>query len=244
MMNTCCLILDAQPNSGAWNMAVDESLLMSAVDDGCCTVRIYRWSEPTVSLGYFQAIDAILGDSRLSELATVRRLSGGGAILHHHEITYSCVVPADHPAADAPTGIYRRIHWALIETLDRHGVTTRMRGMADSAGDEAFLCFSRGDPHDILCNGRKVVGSAQRRRRGAVLQHGSLLLRHSEHALEHSGMFDLVPHAAEAQELSADLGAAIAGALAERFERVGLSEGQRRTATSLFETKYGQLAWR
>lgn len=172
-------------------MAVDEFLLESAIESGACSVRIYRWREATVSLGHFQSADAIQENPRLAGLPVVRRLTGGGAILHHHEITYSCAIPAGHPAVRNPTDLYGTAHRAIIRVLAESSVPAEMRGSTGAGDESAFLCFSRGDPRDIVLAGHKIVGSAQRRRRGAVLQHGSVLLKASEFASEYPGLVEL-----------------------------------------------------
>ena len=185
------LLVEPGPRDGAWNMAFDEALLEAAVHRGEASLRIYRWSEPTLSLGYFQKeVPAELPDS-LKRLPRVRRLSGGGAILHDREWTYSCCVPKRHRLALRPEVLYEAVHLALIQAFAAHGIATAMRGTSDRSADAAFLCFLRGDPRDILANGRKVVGSAQRRRRGAVLQHGSVLLRASPLTPAVPGLLDL-----------------------------------------------------
>jgi lipoate-protein ligase A len=187
---TCRLLIESAPHRGAWNMAYDEALLDAAAARGETVLRIFRWSEPTLTLGYFQkSLPEDLPDA-LRALPRVRRLSGGGAILHHHEWTYSCAVPKSHPFAKRTEVLYDEVHRAMIEALGRLGINARLR--ASTQSDDSFLCFLRGDPRDILVNGRKVVGSAQRRRRGAILQHGSLLLRRSELAPSIPGLADLV----------------------------------------------------
>ncbi len=206
--------LDDPPRSGPANMAYDEALLEAALHDGFCCVRIYRWAEPTLSLGYFQPFDEHLR-RQFPGLAVVRRLSGGGALIHHHEITYSLVIPADHPLARVPIQLYERVHDAVISVLGARGIPARLRGEASAASP--FLCFGRGDPRDILVCGHKVLGSAQRRRRGSVLQHGALLLRRSPHAPEFPGIVDLLPWA-EASQL-AGLDAAMGRAIAARLGR-------------------------
>ena len=199
------LVCEVQPAAGSWNMAVDEALLEAAVASGIATVRLYRWQNPTVSLGYFQSVEDAALWERFQGVAKVRRLSGGGAILHHHEWTYACCLPATHPLTREPTSIYHVLHQAVCDALAAYGIDTSMRGTAAfraetqpsnvvSAGttDQAFLCFRRGDPRDIVFAGHKVLGSAQRRRHGAVLQHGSLILRRSAHAPEIPGLCDLI----------------------------------------------------
>ncbi|MGZ0171792.1 MAG: lipoate--protein ligase family protein, partial [Planctomycetales bacterium] len=211
--------IEAEARSGSWNMATDEYLLEAALADGLKAVRMYRWNEPTVSLGYFQDSDDDALSTTLKNLAAVRRLSGGGAILHHNELTYSFVLPATDPLAQVPTELYGRVHNAIIDVLRDFGVDCAMRGEDNAKSDEPFLCFVRGDRHDIHCNGHKVVGSAQRRRKGAVLQHGSILLEHSEHAPEIPGLRNLYngltisesPN--QVDELESRLGSAIAETL-------------------------------
>jgi len=193
------VIVEAEARSGADNMAIDESLLVSAIEQRAATLRIYRWREPTVSLGYFQKDDDPVLQSRFAGLPRVRRLSGGGALLHDREITYSIALPDGHPLADAPTLLYDRVHAALVTLLNELGAPARVRGEKFSE-PEPFLCFGRGDPRDIVLSGSKIVGSAQRRRKGAILQHGALLLERSAHAPEFPGLFDLAPHTRQADE--------------------------------------------
>jgi lipoyl(octanoyl) transferase len=185
------VIVEPEPASGAWNMAVDEVLLESALQGGICTLRWYRWREPTLSLGYFQSPDDPLIDDRFADLPVVRRLTGGGAILHDRELTYSCAIGPGHPLAADPSSLYTAMHAAIVAELARVGVAVAPRGVADKGLDANFLCFSRGDANDLVMAGNKVLGSAQRRRRGAVLQHGSLLLERSPVAPEYPGISDL-----------------------------------------------------
>jgi lipoate-protein ligase A len=212
----CDLIVDPQPLSGRRNMALDAALLATGQGSQRSIVRIYRWREPTVSLGHFQ--QAGPQDERLQGLPVVRRLTGGGAILHDREITYSCVVPDTHPIRHSPSRLYGLVHEAIIELLAGLKVEARLRGSglppqglpapttASAIGQtsEPFLCFLRADPNDIVmdvgaCDGsgrrivHKVTGSAQRRRRGTILQHGSILLSASPLTPSVPGISDLSP---------------------------------------------------
>jgi lipoyl(octanoyl) transferase len=235
-------------------MEIDAEMLEAAVA-GLCTLRFYEWSVPTVSLGYFQDPGDV--PPHLSDLPAVRRLSGGGAILHEKELTYSCALPASHPCVRDPGSIYDRVHRAIISVLVESGIDCCMRqdlanripkpSPADSsratdvpsqpavqaAEDSAlgpqpsalpsptFLCFARGDARDIVINDSKIVGSAQRRRRGAVLQHGSILLRASAHAPEFPGIRELAGLELSPEDLLANLIPAIAGALSLDLQPVG-----------------------
>ena len=195
------VIVDDCPNSGVFNMAMDSALLQLAADRQISVVRLYEWSEPTVTLGYFQAAD-VDKQSPFRELPSVRRLSGGGAILHHHEITYSLVLPASHPARQNPSAVYEVVHLAIISLLQEIGVECQLRRQLDvenlrsSAAvgriSEPFLCFLRKNPNDIVhTSGNKIVGSAQRRRKGITLQHGSIVLKASNFSPEVLGIVDL-----------------------------------------------------
>jgi lipoate-protein ligase A len=210
-LSTCRLLVDG-PASGAVNMAVDEVLLASAIERECLTVRVYQWHEPTVSLGHFQSPSDPVLSERFGALSRVRRLSGGGAILHDREVTYSCAVPRSHPMALNPVRIYDAVHKAIISLLQRHGITAGMRGEAKQA-PEPFLCFGRGDPRDIVIGADKIVGSAQRRRSGAILQHGAILLAASRHAPEFPGIAELTGVHLNPESLSTELGTALQAAL-------------------------------
>lgn len=187
----CDVFSEPEARSGAWNMAIDAALLERCQESGRCHLRLYRWSEPTLSLGYFQKDESEI-PPHLSTLPRVRRLSGGGAILHHRELTYSCTVPPEHPLARNPVRLYDVMHAGIIKVLSEFGWNCRLRGAVTcELPDSPFLCFARGDARDVLFEQHKVVGSAQRRRKGAVLQHGSILLHRSDLAPELPGLVDL-----------------------------------------------------
>ena len=176
-------------------MALDEALLDTVAEDpSFALLRTYGWTEPTLSLGYFQPIAQAEADPRWHGVPVVRRPTGGGAIWHHHELTYALVVPAAHPLARPAAALYHAVHSALAALLRRHGVDTAPRGAAppSPSAPRPFLCFADRDPEDLVCQGAKIVGSAQRRRSGAILQHGSMLLRHSSFTPEFPGVGDLV----------------------------------------------------
>lgn len=174
-------------------MAVDEHLLLRAINANELAIRIYSWDTPTISLGYFQDSAEFLATGRFPTLPVVQRLSGGGAILHDREITYSISVPAMHPLIVDPVRLYETAHAGIIRAFEPAGVHLVPRGENHKHVQEPFLCFSRGDRNDLVLDGVKVVGSAQRRRKGAILQHGSILLEASPHAEELPGIQDLVP---------------------------------------------------
>jgi lipoyl(octanoyl) transferase len=176
-------------------------LLEAAVNDGRCSLRWYRWEQPTVSLGYFQDASAIGGLAELADLPVVRRLSGGGAIVHDQELTYACALPAAHPFAQRPRDLYERIHQRIIDVLAEFGLIAQLRGNHDKNRDSEFLCFGRGDAFDVVIGKENILGSAQRRRKGAILQHGSLVVRRSTHAPQFRGILDFAPGQIDVEQL-------------------------------------------
>ena len=150
------LLLDP-PAAGAWNMAVDEALLEDAALQRRCWLRFYRWQEPTLSLGYFQSYADRRQHSASSGCPAVRRSSGGGAILHDLEVTYSLAVPEGHPLAVSRLRTYRVVHEALVETLARWGIGAGIFAETDRppAGKSPFLCFQRRSQGDVLVGGRR-----------------------------------------------------------------------------------------
>lgn len=248
------VIIDDAPDDGAWNMAVDEALLESGVHGDGVTLRWYAWKVPTISLGYFQTVPEFAPDDPLHGLPLVRRLSGGGAILHHHEWTYSCVLPATHPFAERPTLLYTEVHEAMIEVLASLGANARLRGERTAADEKhIFLCFLRGDPRDVVLAGHKIIGSAQRRRGGAVLQHGSLLLRSSRHAAEQPGLHDLAEIHLDDTALRDQLANSVARRLADAcgtgestdaVQRSAITTQEFDAAQVLLQERYSNLEWK
>ncbi|MEJ7594876.1 MAG: biotin/lipoate A/B protein ligase family protein [Planctomycetaceae bacterium] len=203
------IIVDELPYSGVFNMSMDAALLQLAAERDQSVVRIYQWSEPTVSLGYFQGSGPAV-ESPFPGLPVVRRLSGGGAILHDREITYSLVLPASHPARLDPSAVYSTVHRAIIRLLSHAGVPCQLRSEFDAmnsstavtntdAAAEPFLCFLRKNANDIVhSTGNKIVGSAQRRRKGVTLQHGSIILKASRVVPQLPGIGELEPSFSDA----------------------------------------------
>ena len=175
-------------------MAVDEALLRSAAgDDGLATLRFYTWSQPTLSLGYFQSVtDRLHHDSSVA-CNLVRRSTGGGAIMHHHDLTYSLTSPLESRFSLSHQQLYLLVHHSLVEALAKWHVDVRVQEDSVKTGtlSQSFLCFRRLTEGDVICHGTKVAGSAQRRRRGSLLQHGSVLLSTSSCAPELPGILEL-----------------------------------------------------
>jgi lipoate-protein ligase A len=165
-------------------MAIDETLLeVYATSGGPPILRFYTWSPPALSLGYGQRIETDVDLERCRALGVdvVRRPTGGRAVLHDHEITYSVVIREDDPLASMGVlASYLTISRALIRGLSHLGVTAELiplRGPVAAANHEVSpVCFVMPSSYEVAVGGRKIIGSAQRRTQNVILQHGSLPL--------------------------------------------------------------------
>ena len=174
------LIIEESPRSGAANMAVDEAIAEAAADGGVPpSLRFYRWHLPTVSLGRHQKA----ADVDEAQLVTrgydlVRRTTGGRAILHTDELTYSVAGPITDPLmAGGVMDAYLRFSNALLSGLKVLGLAAHKAGARTRATrDLSAVCFEAPSAYEITAGGLKLMGSAQSRRKGYVLQHGSLPL--------------------------------------------------------------------
>jgi lipoate-protein ligase A len=254
-MLPCRLIVDS-PQDGAWNMAVDEALLDDAATDGSASLRFYQWREPTLSLGYFQSYQERYSHAPSRDVATVRRPSGGGALLHDRELTYSICVPAGDRLARDSESLYSAVHRVIINVIAEWNLVAAIHadlGAVSAADEEPFLCFTRRTAADVvLCSAdanssdaaAKIVGSAQRRRRGAVLQHGAILLDRSPSAPELPGVNDLAgAPVTTADDLAARLEQPLAAALGLELRATPLPSQIRETAQRLQREKYSHRSW-
>jgi len=174
------LILEEEPRSGAANMAVDESLAESvAAGDAPPTLRFYRWQPAAVSLGRHQSV-ADVDEAKIAERGydLVRRTTGGRAILHTDELTYSVTAPAADPRmAGGVMDAYLLMSNGLLAGLSGIGLAAeKAAGDVRAGRDVSAACFEVPSAYEITASGRKLMGSAQSRRKGYVLQHGSLPL--------------------------------------------------------------------
>ena len=238
-------ILPHAIGDGPANMAIDEAMLEASAREDRCYLRFYGWSEPTLSLGYFQRMAEVDSDSRWRGRAIVRRPTGGGAIWHHHELTYAMAAPSGQAHVRPNTSMYRAIHAAIASVLAVQGIEALRRGepKAPALGARPLLCFRGSDPEDLVWKGHKVVGSAQRRREGALLQHGSILLGQSPDVPELPGLREL-----SGLDRSPETWAeAIAPAIAEILGLVPVPSdwptGLRDRADQLERSRYRDPAW-
>lgn len=187
-MSQTIRVLPFASADGATNMSTDEAMLESAVR-GVAALRFYTWNEPTLSLGYFQHVVERQSNASLARLPWVRRSTGGAAIVHHHELTYALTLPSGKEWVSREHWICRA-HHVVQRVLAEHGVESRAVICGEEQKLGAVVCFLHQTPGDLLISGSKVAGSAQRKMRGALLQHGSILLHRSEFAPMFAGICD------------------------------------------------------
>jgi lipoate-protein ligase A len=266
-------LLDTGPADGFTNMAVDEAVLeVFAAKGGASTLRFYRWSPPALSLGYGQSIACEIDLSQCTSLGidVVRRPTGGRAVLHDHEVTYSVVISADDPRITS--GIlapYLTISQAMIRGLSYLGITAELlplqRGNRLPSESASAVCFAMPSSYEVAVRGRKIIGSAQRRAHGVIMQHGSIPLSHDldkMRAVFSSSLWGCrsahgepgyQDHMTSLQEAGgrvysdAEVVAALARGIAETWQ-VDLLPGQlsaeeRELSIHLRATKYGSDAW-
>jgi len=166
---------------GAYNMALDLALAESVRNKTSGPVlRFYDWEQPTISLGYNQDAEQLdLEACRQAGVKVVRRPTGGRAVFHYNEFTYSVIALQDDPLLGGPVlNTYRTIAQALVMGLKQLGIESELQ-RSQSAGasvKDSPLCFAAAGRYEITASGKKILGSAQRRIQGVILQQGSLLL--------------------------------------------------------------------
>lgn len=190
------IVIVDPPQSGFLNMAMDRALADYVRKEPICVLRFYQWEEPTLSLGYFQSFAEAAAHPVLGGLSTVRRETGGGAIVHHHELTYSVTIPETTGKGHHET-LYQVIHEAALKVIREYLPEANFQAneggfeCRSECGKDRFLCFERRSSQDIVAKGFKIVGSAQKRRSSALSQHGSILLRSSPLTPHLPGVLDL-----------------------------------------------------
>ncbi len=242
--------------AGAWNMAVDEAMLLThAAGLVPPTLRLYCWTPPAVSLGLLQRYDAF-NEQACWQLgfAIVRRPSGGGAVLHQHEVTYAVVVDSRFcPYGSSVLATYRWLSEGLIAGLRFLGISASLPDRTNGPTLPATFCFVRLTGADLEVSGRKLGGSAQARQRNFLLQHGSLPLQLDKTAIaqlfgtQETHSFTCVEEAAgrkvEPDEFADALVRGFETALNITFHVGELTEAEWRLAELLVAGKYGTESW-
>src|SRR5205823_12131413 len=234
-------------HSAAINMAIDEALLETAVVP---TIRFYRWRSPALSFGYFGKFTDVADYAAKRDL--VRRWTGGGIVFHGEDLTYSIVIPPSDPVfSESSMSIYEKIHRALCNALAANGERVELApvaGVVDPGAaklakgtgvsepsyniDRGYSCFANPVRADVMLNGRKIAGAAQRRTRRGLLQQGSIQLT-VRRVRPTGGNVDL----------GNGLAQRFARALADARCEKSLDKSLMERAEKIAEQKYGTDSW-
>jgi lipoate-protein ligase A len=203
------------------NMAIDEALLETTKVP---SIRFYRWQSPALSFGYFGKFTDVANYAAERDL--VRRWTGGGVVFHGEDLTYAIVIPPSDPVfSESSRSIYAAIHAALRDALVANGEPAELSPAVVDAGaaiiDRGYSCFANPVRADVMLNGRKVAGAAQRRTRRGLLHQGSI----------------------QYVDLGNDLSERFAQALSANCSEREINRETLDRARELAEEKYGADAW-
>ncbi|TCW41168.1 lipoate--protein ligase family protein [Laceyella sacchari] len=172
--------LPYEAHAPAMNMAIDEAILhLHREGKVPPTIRFYGWTQPTLSIGYFQKARKEIDFDTLQNkgFGFVRRMTGGRAVLHDQELTYSVIVEEAHPMMPKTVSeSYRVISQGLLAGFKRLGLDASLAPPKGRTGEMSSACFDSPSDYELVVSGRKIAGSAQTRQKGIILQHGSILL--------------------------------------------------------------------
>jgi lipoate-protein ligase A len=257
--------IDTGVNNAFLNMAIDEAILDVHLRGGMPpTVRVYQWDPPALSLGYNQSLEHDVDLTKCQEagVEVVRRITGGGAVLHAHEVTYSIVSTVNDGIPESIAGSYRFLSQGLIACYKTLGLEVALKPGRNKTRSAA--CFSIATLADLTYHGRKLAGSAQARRRNVLLQHGSLplhshsdvlfsLLRFSSEMSRQKAqsafnkrmltLGEVLGKDIDVEELKEGLRKGFAHVLGTRFYEDSLTEDEIRRSQELASEKYGTRTW-
>lgn len=265
-------VIDSGINNAAINMAMDEAILIAhGAGEVPPTLRFYGWRPAAISLGYFQkaAKELNLDECKVRGIDVVRRLTGGRVVLHDAELTYSIIVREDYlPVPKTITASYHYFSEGLLAGLQQMGLEARMNmPSACRQSKKQYMssaCFDTMVHYEISVKGRKMVGSAQVRKDGIILQHGSVLLKfRAEDVVSllripsqdmYNKMVEMLSHRAisveEAlgrsvswREMCDVMSQAFGPALGVKTESLGFTEKELAMSCELAEAKYSQDTW-
>jgi lipoate-protein ligase A len=236
-----CRLLPYADADGPHNMAADEALLESAAA-GIASLRFYGWTTATLTLGYFQP-SAAHRTAGLGELPWVRRPTGGAALVHHHELTYALALPAGPPWQHRYEAWIRQMHIVVQSALASVGIAARLCTKAEERKLGEVLCFLHQAPDDLLIGNAKMAGSAQRKHRGALLQHGGILLAASPVTPQLPGIGEMAGRTISADELRPSILESLVRHHGWQLIASDWSEHERRGIEELVTEKFTAVRW-
>jgi len=264
--------IDTTVAGGYENMAADEAIFLSCRGGTAPpTLRLYGWKPPAVSLGYFQKMETAVDaeECRRRGIDVVRRITGGRAVLHHHELTYAVIAPENaHPFSPTVLETYMTIGSCLLNFFKQLGLNAQWVALRDKyrgaavSKHESASCFSAPSWYEITVGGKKICGSAQKRGNGVFLQHGSILIDHDPDELaavllskKEKGDFvkeieanttSLSRHLTgmiDLRDLGEKLRSSFRNTLGITFRRRSLTEGELKLKDMLLREKYRKSDW-
>ena len=263
-------LIDNSTHNGFYNMAVDEAIMiLHSKNKVPPTLRFYSWEPAALSLGYFQKARAEIDYQQCQNqgIDLVRRLTGGRAILHDQELTYSLIIREDYNLlADSIEKSYQQISRGLVKGLQKSGIPAELKavekGKKAPSGHSA-ACFDAPSWYEVILDKKKLIGSAQRRNKGTILQHGSLPI-----AIDSKKIFNLLKYSSDQQRKKArriftarsisleqagynlnkqELEKALVQGLTEslniEFEKDKLTQTEKKLAKKLVSEKYKTQKW-
>lgn len=235
-------VLRTGPAPAAWNMAVDEALLEARADGDPPVLRLYRWSPAALSLGRFQPAAEVAVPAGCD---LVRRVTGGAAIHHREdEVTYAVVAGYDLFGDRDPRAAYRAVHGVIARALLVLGVplAPRRAAIAPRAVPHG-LCYDQATDYDLVAGEKKLVGSAQRRRGRAFLQHGSLPISPDPASVGATSLEELLGRRPDPLEAEAAIVEALRDGLGAIPTDDALRETERNAAERIRRARYARDAW-
>ena len=244
--------LDSGALDGAEQMAIDAGLMDRARETGEAVLRVYAWSRPTLSFGRHESVRGTFDSKRLESenVGAVRRPTGGRVLMHDHEVTYSVTAPA--PEQERLQESYRAINEILVAALLRLGVTVMTAPASTPRRPGGAACFAEPAAGELVVGNRKLVGSAQLRERGSLLQHGSILLEDDQPRIAELAVQPLTP-ALPAATLRAALGRVVTHAEVSKALRAALAQAEGEPAdldggeaarfATLHRERFSSLEW-
>jgi len=246
-------LINTRLKEGAWNMAVDEALLKCYSQEDMPILHLYGW-ENTISIGRFSALEnsVDIGELKKNNICYVRRMSGGGILVHGSDLSYSLILPRIE-CKEGVRANYRYLCTFLLHLYEKLGLKAYFVQESGLKQKHSNICLAGREPYDIVIEGKKIGGNAQRYTRNALFQHGSIPMSLNETAfdslfLEESGMKAAASlqkcGAVITHEMLAEL---LIETFCETFEAEvvpsSLSPFEEQNAKELFEKKYTQEGW-
>ncbi len=171
--------IESKASSARWNMAVDEALLRTFKEGDLPIFRLYEWEEPSLSIGRFSdPLEVLYWESvEKAGMAYVRRMTGGGILVHGDDLSYTLIVPESFARKKGVKESYRHLCSFLLAFYRQFGLDADFAGERGCRVEHTDVCLAGKENYDIVIDGRKIGGNAQRHTHAAMLQHGTVPLR-------------------------------------------------------------------